>query len=227
MLLLLCCFVLFCAHASTPVSSSPSSVNGFRRHTKYLCDFNSVIIISCAVPSRDVWFFLFFFCVPSYVSGVHHPVWDFLRLWPFLNPTKQVATFRLRESRRDFTGNDHTESRSSRFLQFPYCAENCLQHEHSSGLGCNCVQITCNTSSTYHVQLAVCHVVRRDSSATKFDRLEIAFYFGFILLAEPSTDEGGEETGVPGENPWRRASETVLHVTHVAERVGDGSCHLG
>ena len=23
-----------------------------------------------------------------------------------------------------------------------------------------------------------------------------------ILLAEPLTDEGGEETGVPGENPW-------------------------
>ena len=26
-------------------------------------------------------------------------------------------------------------------------------------------------------------------------------YFSFILLAEPLTDEGGEETGVHGENP--------------------------
>ena len=29
----------------------------------------------------------------------------------------------------------------------------------------------------------------------------------FILLAESLTDEGGEETGVHGENPWRRALE--------------------
>ena len=34
-------------------------------------------------------------------------------------------------------------------------------------------------------------------------------YLNFISLAEPLTDEGGEETGVPGENPWRRASENV------------------
>ena len=30
-------------------------------------------------------------------------------------------------------------------------------------------------------------------------------YLSFILLAGPFTDEGGEETGVSGENPWRRA----------------------
>ena len=36
------------------------------------------------------------------------------------------------------------------------------------------VQITCNTSSAYHVQ-HVCHVGRRDSSAIKFDRVEIVF----------------------------------------------------
>ena len=46
------------------------------------------------------------------------------------------------------------------------------------------------------------HVVWRDSSAIKFDRVEIAFIWVFILLAEPLTNEGGEETGVPGENPW-------------------------
>ena len=27
-------------------------------------------------------------------------------------------------------------------------------------------------------------------------------YLSFILLAEPLTDEGGEETRVPKENPW-------------------------
>ena len=37
------------------------------------------------------------------------------------------------------------------------------------------VQMTCNTLSTYHVLRAMCHVARRDSSAVKFDRVEIAF----------------------------------------------------
>ena len=50
--------------------------------------------------------------------------------------------------------------------------------------GRNRVQITCNTSSAYHVHPAVYHLVRRDSSAIKFDRVEIAFYYSFILLAE-------------------------------------------
>ena len=30
-------------------------------------------------------------------------------------------------------------------------------------------------------------------------------------MAEPLTDEGGEQTGVPGENPWRRASENATY----------------
>ena len=34
-------------------------------------------------------------------------------------------------------------------------------------------------------------------------------YFSFILLAEPLTDEGWEETGVPKENPWQQASENA------------------
>ena len=57
------------------------------------------------------------------------------------------------------------------FLQSPHCAANCLQHVRSSGPGRNRVQITCNTSSTYHVQHVTCHVVRRDSAAIKFDRV--------------------------------------------------------
>ena len=35
----------------------------------------------------------------------------------------------------------------------------------------NCVQIICNTSSVHHVQRFTCHIVRRDSSAIKFDRV--------------------------------------------------------
>ena len=43
------------------------------------------------------------------------------------------------------------------FLQSPHCAANRLQHLRSSGPGRYRVQITCNTSSVYHVQ----HVVLR------------------------------------------------------------------
>ena len=45
----------------------------------------------------------------------------------------------------------------------------------------NRVKITCNTSSAYHVQRVVCHIVRRDSSGIKFDRLEIAFILGYFI----------------------------------------------
>ena len=37
------------------------------------------------------------------------------------------------------------------------------------------VKITCNTSSAYLLQPAVCDLVQRDSSATNFDGVEIAF----------------------------------------------------
>ena len=67
------------------------------------------------------------------------------------------------------------ERRNSRFLQSPNCATNCLQHVHSKDQGCNRVQIMNITSRAYHVQHVVCHVVRRDRSSVKFDRVEIAF----------------------------------------------------
>ena len=41
--------------------------------------------------------------------------------------------------------------------------------------GRNRVQITCNTSSAFYLEHIVCYVLRRDSSAIKFDRVEIAF----------------------------------------------------
>ena len=51
------------------------------------------------------------------------------------------------------------------------------------------------------MQHAVCHVVGRDSSAVKFDEAEIAFTLAVFYWLKPLTNEGGEETGVPGENP--------------------------
>ena len=47
--------------------------------------------------------------------------------------------------------------------------------------GCNGVHITCNTSNAYHLQHVMCHVVRRDSSAIKFDRVEIAFIWAYFI----------------------------------------------
>ena len=72
----------------------------------------------------------------------------------------------------------------------------------------NHVKITCNTSSVYHVQRDVCHLVRRDSSAIKFD---IAFILALLYWLKPLTNEGGEETGAPRENPWRRALENATY----------------
>ena len=68
------------------------------------------------------------------------------------------------------------------------------------------MQITCNRSNAYHVQHVVRHVVRKGSSTSKFDRVEIAFILAFYWL-KPLTNEGGEETGVPGEKHWQQASE--------------------
>ena len=62
------------------------------------------------------------------------------------------------------------------FLQSPHSAVNCLQHAHSSGLGA----IMCKSHATHRMLITckchlTCHLVRRDSSAIKFDRVEIAF----------------------------------------------------
>ena len=67
--------------------------------------------------------------------------------------------------------NNNIDRCNSRCLQSPHCDANCLQHVRSSGQGATVCKsrathrtlITCNTSSAYHVQHIVCHVVRRDS----------------------------------------------------------------
>ena len=62
------------------------------------------------------------------------------------------------------------------FLQSPHSATNCLHHVCSSGLGA----IVCKSRATHRVLITckchvTCHLVRRDSSAIKFDRVEIPF----------------------------------------------------
>ena len=46
-------------------------------------------------------------------------------------------------------------------------------------------QVARAQSSSYHVQHIVCHVVRRDSSAIKFDRAEIAFILTLFYWLKP------------------------------------------
>ena len=65
-------------------------------------------------------------------------------------------------------------------LQSLHCAANCLQTHTLCWPGRNRVQITCSTWSAYHVPHVVCHVVRRDSSAIRFDTVEIAFILPFF-----------------------------------------------
>ena len=60
------------------------------------------------------------------------------------------------------------------FLQSPHSAANCLQHSRGPGA------IVCKSRATHRTLITckchvTCHLVRRDSSAIKFDRVKIAF----------------------------------------------------
>ena len=66
-----------------------------------------------------------------------------------------------------------------------------MQHIQRLSRAAHRALITCSM----HV---ACQVVRRDSLATKFDRVGTAF---ILALYSIGTDEGGEETGAPGETP--------------------------
>ena len=63
----------------------------YKRTTVVFCCCCCCLFVCCC-------FFvcLFVFSFPSYGSGVHHFWVRFLRMWPFLNRTIKVVTFRLR-----------------------------------------------------------------------------------------------------------------------------------
>ena len=69
------------------------------------------------------------------------------------------------------------------FLQSPHSAANCLQRVGSSGPGA----IVCKSRATHRALITckchvTCHLVRRDSSAINFDRVEIAFIWAFYFI---------------------------------------------
>ena len=80
--------------------------------------------------------------------------------------------------------NNCIERRNSRFFTISSLRRELSPKRTLKWPVCNRVQIMCNTSSVYHMQHAVCHLVRRDSSAIKMDRVEIAFILALSLLAE-------------------------------------------
>ena len=86
----------------------------------------------------------------------------------------------------------HRELSSTRTLKWP---------------GRNRVQITWHTSSAFHVQHVVCHVVRRDSSAIKFNRVEIELILALFYWLKP-IKEGRkpecQETGKPLTTSFRK-----------------------
>ena len=71
------------------------------------------------------------------------------------------------------------------------------------------MQIRCNISGAHHVQHVLCHVVRRDRSAIKFDRV-FRIYLSFILLAGLLTD---------GRTGFLSVSDVAVHLP-AAERNG-------
>ena len=119
----------------------------------------------------------------SRLSG--HPVRR-LALWD-MEGLLSVMMITPKGANRDFLQSPHCaanynnnnnciQRRYSRFLQSPHSATNCLQHACSSGPGA----IVCKSHTTHRALITckcrvTCHLMRRDSSAIKFDRVEIAF----------------------------------------------------
>ena len=84
------------------------------------------------------------------------------------------------------------------------------------------VQTMCNTSSTYHAQHVVCHIVRKDNSATKFDRVKIAFistlfyWLNYQLMKEGRKLEYPPPSPQPGNPPNPRFLNLITYVLSVS-----------
>ena len=119
--------------------------------------------------------------------------------------------------------NSNERPNSTVFLQSPHCAAKsptCTL----KWLWSNRAQITCNTSSAYHVQRAVCHLVRRDSSAVKFDRVEKAFILAFYFYwLKPLTNEGGGKAEYPG---GKKKNKTTSFSLFQIVQLHDIFCYL-
>ena len=102
--------------------------------------------------------------------------------------------------------NNRIQRRNSRL--FFTISSLCLETSPTLTLkwpGRNRVQIMCNILSAYHMQHVMLHVVWYKGTAQLLNLSLNPIYLSFILLAEPLTNERGEETGVPRKKkPWQR-----------------------
>ena len=78
--------------------------------------------------------------------------------------------------------NEHIERYKVRFFTVSSLRHELPPTRTLKWPGFSRVQITCNTSGTHHMHM--CHVVRRDGSAIKFDKVWIAYLWVLFLLAE-------------------------------------------
>ena len=95
------------------------------------------------------------------------------------NEIKEVLYMQNTNNNND--NNDCTEGRKSRFFAISSMRRELSPTCTLKWPGRNRVQITCNISSAYRMQHVKCRVVRRDSSAVKFDTAEIAFILAFSM----------------------------------------------
>ena len=138
----------------------------------------------------------------------HH---NSLKVWLHLSDILAVISLLLRisnESNNSNNGN-RIDRHNSTFLMSPHCAGNCLQYARSSGQGLIMCKSRATLPSVFYMQFIMCHVAWRDSSATEFDWVKITFIIALFYWLKPLSDEGGDETGVPGEKPRHRASESA------------------
>ena len=107
----------------------------------------------------------------------------------------------------DSSNDDSRIERRILILLKSHCATNCLQHVRSRGQraivsksrAAHRELITCNMflATLYEGTAQLCNL---DSSAIQFDRVQITLFFCSFLLSELLSSEGGEETGLLGEN---------------------------
>ena len=99
------------------------------------------------------------------------------------------------------------------FLQSPHKAANCFQHARSSGPGAT----VCKSRATHRALITckchvMCHLVRRDSSSIKFDRVEIAFIRAYFVGGIIKPMKEGRKPECPEKNPGDKLQK-MSHTT--------------
>ena len=98
--------------------------------------------------------------------------------WQYVDWGSKHGWSTAEEEKREVRRN--SRSFFHNFPQSPHCAMNCPPTCRPKWLESNCTPIKCNTLGVYHQQYVVCHIVQRDSSAIKFERVRITFIFALF-----------------------------------------------